>query len=314
MESVFSMLVGFNGGGELRIQPVEPISFELSEAALLQIAPKEWLLEKAGIDMTLYGPQPGAVVPGEQLAVNENIKNLTGRQHQQLLRIIRQFGQGKITREVAVTLIKTGLGLMDSDINTLLGVDEEFSEDDDLSIFEEYGLPRDNFQIHLSRAYKFAEGNDDIDTKILEILNRQPLTPPEDIAKALKIKVAEVNTRLIRLVDLNVIEYNPKTKERRLKQPIKKVVDTPSATAFEIRYSYEWKSSVPASERDTAEHPSRPFCKKIISLDRFWSRTEIEKISQRLGYSVFDRGGGWWSKSPSCRHQWVSNIVVKKKK
>jgi hypothetical protein len=37
-------------------------------------------------------------------------------------------------------------------------------------------------------------------------------------------------------------------------------------------------------------------------------------LSARLGYSVFDRGGGWWGDSPSCRHEWRRNVVVKKKK
>jgi 5-keto 4-deoxyuronate isomerase len=54
-----------------------------------------------------------------------------------------------------------------------------------------------------------------------------------------------------------------------------------------------------------------------MGLDKFWSRTEIETLSRRLGYSVFDRGGGWWTMpngihSPSCRHRWVSKVVVKK--
>ena len=49
-----------------------------------------------------------------------------------------------------------------------------------------------------------------------------------------------------------------------------------------------------------------------------YSRSEIETISARLGYSVWDRGGGWYTKpntnehSPSCRHEWVSNIVTRK--
>jgi hypothetical protein len=83
---------------------------------------------------------------------------------------------------------------------------------------------------------------------------------------------------------------------------------------FDIRYSYEWKKIVPSGERNSAEHPSRPFCIKLMDLDRFYTRAEIESISRRLGYDVFTRGGGWWGKSPTCRHTWQSNIVVKKEK
>jgi hypothetical protein len=55
-----------------------------------------------------------------------------------------------------------------------------------------------------------------------------------------------------------------------------------------------------------------------MTLDKVYSRSDIETMSARLGYSVWDRKGGWWTMpdgehSPSCRHTWVSNIVMRKK-
>lgn len=65
LESTFNMLAGYAGYAEdLKIIPTEPIGMELTEATLLQIAPKEWLLEKAGIDITKYQqpvPEPEKV-------------------------------------------------------------------------------------------------------------------------------------------------------------------------------------------------------------------------------------------------------------
>ena len=78
-------------------------------------------------------------------------------------------------------------------------------------------------------------------------------------------------------------------------------------TSISIKYSYEWKEDVPDNEKDTPDHPSRPFCKKMMELNRLYTRVDIEQISQRLGYSVFDRAGG-----DDCRHCWISQIVVKK--
>jgi hypothetical protein len=51
--------------------------------------------------------------------------------------------------------------------------------------------------------------------------------------------------------------------------------------------------------------------------DKFYTRKEIERLSAILGYSVFDRAGGWWTMpdgehSPKCRHTWKTNVVVKK--
>ena len=79
-----------------------------------------------------------------------------------------------------------------------------------------------------------------------------------------------------------------------------------------IAYSYEWRVA------DNGK-PSRPFCERLLALSRtrMWTRSDIEQISLRLGYSVFDRCGGWWTMpngthSPQCRHEWVSNLVTKK--
>ena len=76
-----------------------------------------------------------------------------------------------------------------------------------------------------------------------------------------------------------------------------------------VRYSYEWNEDVPEEEKDTSEQPSRPFCKKLMELNRLYTRKDIEDISERLGYSVWDRKGG-----DGCRHRWLSQTVVKKTK
>ena len=90
-------------------------------------------------------------------------------------------------------------------------------------------------------------------------------------------------------------------------------------TQLQIRYTYAWRDIVPSGERDTANHPSRPFCVKMMDLakTKVWSRSQIEQISERLGYSVWDRVGGWWTmpdgtRSVQCRHEWKSLIVKKK--
>jgi hypothetical protein len=74
-----------------------------------------------------------------------------------------------------------------------------------------------------------------------------------------------------------------------------------------IRYQYVWKNEIPIEERDTVGFESREFCKYLVKSGKFYSRTEIEMMSQRLGYSVWDRCGG-----DACRHKWESTIVKRK--
>jgi glutamate dehydrogenase (NAD(P)+) len=105
--------------------------------------------------------------------------------------------------------------------------------------------------------------------------------------------------------------------EHTLTEPLKDILEKikPQTTELLIRYSYEWKAGFSNSDKDT----SRPFCVALLDANKVYSRSEIELMSARLGYSVWDRKGGWYTKpgtndhEPSCRHQWVSNIVTRKK-
>jgi len=334
IEAVFNQLARLRGAtSEITIIPVEPIGFELSEAALLQIAPKEWLLEKAGIDLTKYQPTVANNATTEQIQaeVNDNLKNLSGRQYQQVMRVIRQFSQGKITKEIATTMLKAGLGMTDSDINAMLGIDDDPSTDDFqfsaldedtvIGMFSECGEPKCNYNIlHSKAVFSAREAFADdslidkaLDKQILALIDKDPKISIDDIAGATKKSREVVQGRLSYLVESGAINYDPKIEERKLTKPLSKLVDDMEVTTFEVRYSYEWKPIVPSGQRDSPDHPSRSFCKKLMREDKFWTRKGIEMLSARLGYSVFDRGGGWWGDSPSCRHEWRRNVVVKKK-
>jgi hypothetical protein len=329
LEGVFTRLLSYSGSSsELEIIPVEPIALELSEAAITSVAPREWILEKAGIDESKYITTPTPTqtsLPAAQSsdAVNDNLRSMSGRQWQQMTRIVREFSKGKITREQASMMLRSGYGLSDEEVTTMLGAEEQFDEylslDDTIAAFREYGEHRENFDIVQSSPLKFADITEADDVKILEILQRQPLTPPADIAKAIRRPITDVEARIKKMVDMEVLATG-RGGGLRPTRPVSEIVDEPSRTRFEIRYSYEWKSEVPTTQRNTEEHPSRPFCVKLMDLDRYWTRREIETLSQRLGYSVFDRGGGWWGQgvgkpaSPSCRHEWRSNVVIRKKK
>ena len=338
LESTFNMLARIKGAKEdIKIVPLEPISYQLTEQTLLQIAPKEYLLEKAGIDVAKYNVTPqGGEIAVNNAQVNDSLKNLTGRQYQQLMRVVRQFSQGKITKQQAAVMLGSGLGLNEGEINTMLGVDEDpatedFSdqmdalEDETIAVFNEYGESKERFTFLTDKSVfssrdLFEEAklvDRTSDKKILELIKADPLIPNEVLAKAINKTLDFVQARVQYLYDIGAVVRDEVTKARTITKPINEIVDAPVKTTIEVRYSYEWKKSVPQGQRNTAAHPSRPFCARLMALDRFYTRKEIEAISARLGYSVFDRGGGWWTKpsgyhSPSCRHEWRANVLVKK--
>jgi hypothetical protein len=63
---------------------------------------------------------------------------------------------------------------------------------------------------------------------------------------------------------------------------------------------------------------SREFCVRMIELSRYYTRKDINRISSIMGYSVWERKGGWYTKPgtnthyPSCRHTWMQVLVKPK--
>jgi DNA-binding Lrp family transcriptional regulator len=318
-------------GVDAKIIPVEPIGFEFSEQTLLQIAPKKWLLEKIGIDPNQYPESlPTEEVPSqasaEVKAVNENLKNLTGRQWQSLTRIIRKFEKGEISQDQAKLLLKSSLGLSDDEINVMLSIDNEpmeFSaqEKDELLLaeFASCGVAKSDYVILKTlpaffTSQEFNEVNQ-LEANVLDLLRKDKRITPEIIAETLDIEVESAKAIIERLTNEGRIKAKivrvgvDEVIERTLTEPLAKQTDkTPETLNFKIFYSYEG----PQDDRN------RAFCARLLELDKLWSRAEIETMSRRMGYSVWDRRGGWWTKSsgehsPSCRHKWVKNIVMRKK-
>lgn len=344
LESIFNMLARIKGAKQdIHIQPVEPITFEFSESTIAQFAPKEWILEKMGIDASKYDtvsadPATAGLIP--QAQINEHIKGLKGREWQNMQRIIREFNKGKITRDQAVAMLKNGYGLTDEDMSTWLGEDEatemqaaKFSEDDVISVFAEFGESAKDYAFLKKKKVGFKSIDamadnesllmefkemilSDLEKSIIDLVTKDKRITAEILADVTKTDIGVVNKVLSKLESDGILKAKTigDTIERTPIKPLSKLAPGQKAqtTTFLVKYGYEWKTEVPVDRRDTPEHPSRQFCRKLMELDKLYSRADIENISARLGYSVFDRGGGWWGDSPSCRHTWMSNIVIKK--
>jgi hypothetical protein len=335
LESIFNMLAKLKGvTSEIKIIPTEPIGIEFSEATIAANAPKEWILEKIGIDMTKYAPAADVNAPVQELSVNEHIKGLKGREWQNMQRIIREFNKGKINREQATAMLKTGYALSDEEVNLWLGaeLDAEFAAQD-FSVFYEFGENQDAYNVWKSKK-RFSEESDfhmfadvnQLESDILDQIAKQKDITPEVLAEVLDESVDTINTILKDLEDRKILKVSEEKIgkginsniiiSRELVQPLSKTVGNvkPQTTEILVRYSYDWKSGFNDSDLSN----SRPFCKELIRAKKLYSRSDIEQISARLGYSVWDRAGGWWTMpsgehSESCRHEWKTNIVTRKK-
>lgn len=284
LEQVFSLLAKLHGAnGSLQIVPVEPIGIEFSEAVIKELAPREWILEKLGIDLTKYNQATiNDAVPVEQ----EQLK-------------------------------------------------ASFSDDDIISIFAEFGVSREEYSVFKSKEVfssdiseqeeqmhmEFAEqALTVLEANILDLIQKDKRITPEVIAGTTRTDVNIIKRVIEGLISREIIKPSTVngTIQHSLLKPLSQLnAPKPQTTTFQVRYSYEWKSIIPINERNSSDHPSRQFCARLMQLDRLYTRAEIEAVSARLGYSVFDRRGGWWTMpngehSPSCRHLWMAQTVIKK--
>ena len=270
LESVFNMLFKYRGieEPELSIIPTEPIGFEFTENLLKEIAPKEWLLEKAGIDISKYQ----TVVQQEQFA-------------------------------------------------------------DDFSAFFEFGEAKQGFNIWKQKArfdddleYQMFAEISQLQANVLDLMSKDKRITADVLATTLDQSVETINLVIKSLVENGYIQVNEYVigegidenviTEHILTEPLNDILVKikPQTKEILIRYSYEWKAGFSNRDKKT----SRPFCVALLEADKMYSRSEIESISARLGYSVWDRRGGWYTEpgtnehSPSCRHEWVSNIVTRR--
>lgn len=184
----------------------------------------------------------------------------------------------------------------------------------DVAVFASFGTARDAMRVLQSkdviftsddaeRQY-FATTTDNLTTlqkKVIDAVNAGDITA-EDIAGKLRVDVQDIRVAVDTLTDEGLLKVDSKGKIG------VKSTTTTSRRAVEIMYSYEG----PKDDRN------RPFCARMLELDRLYSRKDIEAISERLGYSVWTRRGGWYTipgtneHRPYCRHTWRANVVVKK--
>jgi hypothetical protein len=357
VERMMNYLGSFNGVEGMELIPVEPITERLSEQALLQIMTPEELREKAGLpalekqpaDVVGPNPQPDEQPQTPAVMSNDNIKKLSGREYQNLMRIVRHYAQEKITLEMARTMLSAGFGLTPEEVNTLLGVQEQaFSEptwgEEDT---EDYGWGEEEFKVLEVVASKFGSSSDDY-----VVMHSKPMRFDADLDDQVRQAFAELGEEEKEL-DAQIVAYRKKNREASVEEmakefgvskakvakrvaylitkdryPIARAVDQIASEnlpknikevaepVLEVRYKYSWAAGFSNKDKKT----SREFCKVMLDLadqGKVYTRDDINGISNIMGYSVWNRRGGWYHTAsgvnrPQCRHVWEQQLVIRK--
>lgn len=334
-EQTFTKLMNLAGiEGEFKIVPVEPLSFEFSEAVMSANMTRDEIREKLGLQSSVVTDASG--VTTQPVQANATLTNLSGRQHQNVMRIVRQFGSGKINKAQAALMLKNGFGFTDADVDTFLGVDDDpateqaFASMQDDLLVNEFAACGDNVEdfdvVETHDAKNFEQfADEEINTlkaNVLDLISKDKRITPEVLAKVLNKSVEQIDQTLEALkvegylvqtgAAMSILNPNYTPVVRQLTEPLSKIAGGDKTTKTEVllRYTY----SGPEDSKN------RPFCARMLQLakTKLWSRADIENISERLGYSVWDRRGGWFTEPngnhrPYCRHRWQVKIVTRKK-
>jgi len=185
-----------------------------------------------------------------------------------------------------------------------------WDDDKDLQVFEMFGETSDKFE---AIPMNFANA---LELMILQLIRSNPGTVLADLVAQIKADPAAIAEAVTSLQDqgyLNPLEGGYEVNTDGLNELERNNI----SEALEIRYEYTKAPGVSGSE---VIPTSRDFCRRMVALNRYYTREDIDQISLILGYDVWKRRGGWMTVKnsspavhlPYCRHIWASRLVRRK--
>lgn len=338
LESHFNLLARYAGVSvPLVIQPVEPIGFDLSEDIISANMTRDEIREKAGLKPLPGGDGVAVQVaqPAEQdmeADTNPILRSLTRKQLGMIRSYIADVKKGKSTEAEARMMLKSGYGLTDEQLDVFFGgpglgdeleMSAQLTEDEMIEVFAQFGVAKstcipikskrvrfvsqEEAALDETMELRFAADITSLEASILDLISKDKRITNEVLAETLGVSLKEIATALQSLQKTGVVKVSDG--ERTLTKPLKEAQEGVKAKTREYRVMYSYEGP--------KDSKNRPFCAKMMDLDRYYPRTDIEAISRRLGYSVFDRRGGFYTKpgtndtTPYCRHRWESHLVLK---
>jgi DNA-binding MarR family transcriptional regulator len=174
----------------------------------------------------------------------------------------------------------------------------------------------------------FAEVTKATKGDILNLIGKDKRINAGTIAEVLKVSREWVSRNIAEMVrdgaltqtvqDIDGVEQIERERTPQADDILKKAPPERS-TEILLRYSYQKR---PGVDGPAVIPTTRPFCKKMMELSetgRVYTRADIEQITARLGYSVWERTGGFWRVKGTdetkihCRHYFRTEILLKKK-
>ena len=329
LEEVVNYLLKFNDIiAELEIKKTEPISFQFTEQIISQNMTQDEIREKLGLP-----PIEKVETDNSQQVINAlNSLNPTILQ-----KVMENLDKEEIRSLIGlkskvepVQIEPAQVDAFDDHLHLKCSISDH--DANILSKFEGKGVSKQGFKVIESSKIHFSSMEDfikqdlfaeyqlnDIQKKILTQISRNEAVTIPQIAKAVGIDEASVISRINTMIDDQVISEKinrdgliTRSVTSAGEAAIKRLQPV---TSFKVLYSYEERPNIPNLLPGSK---SRPLCERLYGSELFFTREEIQNISNQLGYSVFQLCGGWYTnpntgrRTPFCRHEWKRNVVVEK--
>lgn len=312
------------------LNKMRELSGYAGELKLVEIQPIE--------DATNNAATAPSVVVNNTTATTEKSEKLSASEVGTLLEISMKVNSGEITADSAAEIIIASFPSIDeATAKKMVGVEAQafsscrhshtFSKSD-IEVFEQFGADFGDFQEFARLPIEWDSKSDDVfskhdqvfatigeisaeiqdaDREILSLLNNGE--DSNGIAEATGLAIKDVALSIARLNDWGLI------KNGELSALAERLIASADGEipTFEIRYTYQVRSDVPE-----AKSGSREFCTQLMTLNRAYTREEINTISERVDRDVWIYKGGFYTNpdtqvtTPWCRHLWFQSIVTKK--
>jgi hypothetical protein len=279
--------------------------------------------------------------PSTDTAVVDVAKSaLNGAQIASLVEVVANIKGGILTADAALQIILASFPTIDeAQARKIVGLpttlmsscDHKHQFDaDEIRIFSEYGMNADEYKVIKSEVIEWDTPSDEIFGKeqmmfatIGEIkanisaLDKSVLSmlaEGEDstaIAQATGSTIKDVAEAIARLLAYEIyVDGEVNDLGKSLLEEAPAPVDR-----FMVVYTYKERPGVPP-----VITKSRDFCLRLLSLNRLYTRDDINSISSRLSpyRDVWKYRGGWYTNpetgasTPYCRHIWMQQLVIKK--
>jgi hypothetical protein len=330
LEEVINYLLKFNDIiAELEIKKTEPIAFQFSEQIISTNMTQDEIREKLGL---------APIEKKETQGAQDVINSLNSLSPLIATKVVESMDVNELRQLIGLPVraeITTPdtLGEAPSEIfSDHLHLECSISEHDAaiLEKFEGKGVSKEGFKVIESTKMHFSSMEDfikqdlfaeyqlnEIQRKIVTQIQRDENITVPQLAKIIGIDEASIISRINTLIDDQVL-VEKISREGLITRSVTRTGDAAikrlqPVTSFKVLYSYEERPNVPA-----AKSGSRPLCERLYGSGLFFTREEIQNISNQLGYSVFQLCGGWYTnpntgrRTPFCRHEWKRNVVVEK--